>query len=306
MDNRGMHFALYGRHLGAAVMGQVKELLDRLSAKGTVLYCYVDLYEGLCASGVNVGIFSAVYTSYEDLPSGVDAIIAIGGDGTFLSSLTIVRNSGIPVAGINFGRLGFLASARRDNLQCGKLDDLFEGRFAVEKRNLLCLSGNGIASDFYPYALNEIALQRFGPNMLGIDVTLDGMKIPTYWADGLLVATPTGSTAYSLSVGGPVVIPGSSVFIIAPIAPHNLNVRPLIVPDDVTVDISVSSENTTVLLTADNRSQTLDGDVKISIRKAEFSIGCVSFGKETFFEALNEKLLWGEDRRNDRNLNEKK
>lgn len=299
-----MHFALYGRRLGAAVTGQMKELLDRLSAKKGLLSCYTDLYETLRSCNMEGAVNGAVYTSFDDMPSGVDAILAIGGDGTFLSSLTIVRDSGIPVAGINFGRLGFLASARRDNLQCGKLDDLFEGRFAVEKRSLLHLYGENLPDDFYPYALNEIALQRFGPNMLGIDVSLDGMKIPTYWADGLLVATPTGSTAYSLSVGGPVVVPGSSVFILAPVAPHNLNVRPLIVPDDVTVEISVRSENANVLLTADNRSVTLSGGVRFSVKKADFEIGRVSFGKETFFEALNEKLLWGEDRRNDINLNE--
>ena len=159
---------------------------------------------------------------------GTDILVSVGGDGTFLSSAVIVGDSGIPVLGVNLGRLGFLSENKPDEV----VEDVLAGRYSVEERTLLhadFFSGHSI-EDMYPYALNEITVHRAGPAMLGVDVSIDGSSLPTYWADGLLVATSSGSTAYSLSAGGPIVMPESKVLIVAPISPHNLNVRPLVVP----------------------------------------------------------------------------
>lgn len=275
-----MHFALYGRHFGPDAEKRIQTLLRHLSDKGAeVTFCQ---------------------DSSAGIPDGVDIFLSLGGDGTFLNSLTMVRDSGIPVAGINFGRLGFLTSAGSGDSGCAVLDRMLEGNYSVRKRSLLEVSYEGFPEEFYPYALNEVALQRGDPYMIGIEVRINGMSIPTYWADGLLIATATGSTAYSLSFGGPVAVPDSSVFIVTPMAPHNLNVRPLIVPDTSEIEVVLRTGGHRAMISADNRSEEVEGDRTIRIRKAAFTLSCVSFGKDGFFQALHEKLLWGEDRRNDR------
>ncbi len=297
-----MHFALYSRNFGHTTAAGMKKLAEYLCANGAQISCYRPLHEFLLEYGAEGMEGAGVFTSAEDLPSDADIFLALGGDGTFLSSLTMVRGGGMPVAGINFGRLGFLASSAQEDAGCGVIDKLTAGAYEVGPRTVLQMSGNVLDSEFYPFALNEISIQRSGPKMISIDVTIDGMKIPTYWADGLLIATPTGSTAYSLSVGGPVVVPDSSVFIIAPVAPHNLNVRPLIVSDSSKVEIAIRTEGGSTFISADNRSLELEGGYSLCIEKAPFAINCVSFSKNTFFDALNEKLLWGVDRRNDRTI----
>ncbi len=297
-----MHFALYSRNFGSSTAEGMKRLTEYLCVNGAQISCYGPLHGFLLEHGTE-GISEAdVFIGADDLPADADIFLALGGDGTFLSSLTMVRGSGMPVAGINFGRLGFLASSAEKDAGCGVIDKLLAGRYEVSPRSILRMDGDVLDPEFFPYALNEISIQRSGPKMISIDVAIDGMKIPTYWADGLLIATPTGSTAYSLSVGGPVVVPDSSVIIIAPVAPHNLNVRPLIVSDSSKVEIAIRIEGGSTFISADNRSLELEGGYSLRIEKAPFAINCVSFGKDTFFDALNEKLLWGEDRRNDRTI----
>lgn len=219
----------------------------------------------------------------------------------------MVRERRIPVAGINFGRLGFLTAARIGADSCDRsMEAILEGRYDVMERSLIRISLESgtepcslSAEDFYPFALNEVTLQRSRPYMVGIEVKIDGRPIPTYWADGLLVATATGSTAYSLSVGGPVAIPGSGVFIMTPIAPHNLNVRPLILPDNSRIEVLIHSKGYPTLLSADNRTYEIPEGEVISIEKASFPIRSVSLSGGGFFDALSEKLLWGEDKRNE-------
>ncbi len=297
-----MHFALYSRNFGPSTADGMKKLTEYLSTGGAVISCYAPLHRFLCDVGT-AGIGDVkVFDSAENLPADADIFLALGGDGTFLSSLTMVGAGGMPVAGINFGRLGFLASSAAEDAGCGVIDRLLAGEYEVAQRSVLEVASEVLPEDVYPFALNEISIQRSGPKMIAIDVSIDGMRIPTYWADGLLIATPTGSTAYSLSVGGPVVVPDSSVFIIAPVAPHNLNVRPLIVSDSSNIEVTIRAEGSSTFISADNRSIELKGEYALRIRKAPFTIGCVSFGKDTFFDALNEKLLWGVDRRNDRTI----
>lgn len=251
----------------------------------------------LCERGASVVCYGVDFTSWEDLPADTDLFLSLGGDGTFLQSLTFVRDCGIPVAGINFGHLGFLTTARADEAE-GWLDDLLSGNFLVEERALLHVGCGGLEKGFYPYALNEVSLQRRGAGMLSVKVRISGREIPTYWADGLVVATPTGSTAYSLSVGGPVVMPDSDVMVIAPIAPHNLNVRPLVVPMDAEVELEFDSREGRALLTVDNRSCEIASGTVVRLSRGEFGLKYVSFSDGNFINALRTKLFWGEDRRN--------
>ncbi|MCQ2146923.1 MAG: NAD(+)/NADH kinase, partial [Bacteroidales bacterium] len=219
-------------------------------------------------------LLSAGFNTYDvressDIQAGTDIVISVGGDGTFLSAAKRVGDTEIPILGVNLGRLGFLSENNVDDA----VQALVKGEYMLENRALLKADVSGTVvsgSDcFSPYALNEISVHRVGAAMLGVDVCIDGDPLPTYWADGLLVATSSGSTAYSLSVGGPICSPQSRVLIIAPIAPHNLNVRPLIVPDTTSITISVQSRDKDVMLTMDNRNITVRPDVKLDIAMAQ-------------------------------------
>ena len=271
-----MKIALYNRDRNDGV----DVLKARLREKGATLACYGE-----------------DFVSWEDLPEDTDLFLSLGGDGTFLQSLTFVRDRGIPVAGINFGRLGFLTTARADD-DGNWIDELLSRRYEVEERSLLRVTCAGLPQDFYPFALNEVSLQRLGASMLPVHVRIDGRELPTYWADGLVVSTPTGSTAYNLSVGGPVVMPSSEVIIIAPIAPHNLNVRPLVVPMTSSVELTFHSRERDALLTLDNRSCELPSGTTVSLARGRFGLRYVSLSDNSFIGALKTKLLWGEDRRN--------
>lgn len=239
----------------------------------------------LCAKGVEI------VPSVEES----DLVLSLGGDGTFLESLRLVRNSGVPVAGVNFGRLGFLTSASSDE-DFSWVDRIVNGDYTVRERALLKMEMEGFEE--YPYAMNEFSVQRRGANMLGVDLRLNGRAVPTYWADGVVISTPTGSTAYSMSVGGPVVMPDSDVLVIAPIAPHNLNVRPLVVPMETVVDVSFRARDGVATVSLDNRSYDVGQGTRIRIVKGEFGFRYVSLCEDSFITALQEKLLWGEDRRN--------
>lgn len=224
--------------------------------------------------------------------------MSVGGDGTFLSASKRVGDSGIPVLGINLGRLGFLSEYSPEEA----CEALLSGTYTFEDRELLktVIHGEilGSGSTFSPYTLNEISVHRSGAAILGIDVALDGNLLPTYWADGLLVATSSGSTAYSLSVGGPICSPDSKVLIIAPIAPHNLNVRPLVVPDSTKISISMRSRDENVMMSMDNRSVIISPEARIEVEVAQFSLKRVRLENSGFIKALTTKLFWGEDIRN--------
>lgn len=264
-----------------AVFGNNEPLLDTLRAKG-----------------VELSLFGKDFFSWEDFPGDAQLLLTLGGDGTFLKSLSLVRNSGVPIAGINFGRLGFLTTAKVEEGKNEWIDKLVRGDYSVEDRELLKVECDSLPEGFYPYAGNECSIQRCGASMLAIDVRLDGREIPTYWADGIVAATPTGSTAYSLSVGGPVVMPGSKVFILAPIAPHNLNMRPLIVPQKSVMEMVFTAREGSAVLTVDNRSAVLPSGSRIRISGGDYGFRYASLSDTTFINALRTKLLWGEDRRN--------
>lgn len=252
----------------------------------------------LTECGAEMYIFGRDFSSWKDLPEDTGLFLSLGGDGTFLQSLTFIRDRCIPVAGINFGRLGFLTTARVEENCREWVSDLIEGRFTMEHRDLLKIQSSAIPEDFYPYAGNEVTLMRNGGGMLTIDVSVDGRPLPSYWADGIVIATSTGSTAYSLSVGGPIVVPSSKVLILAPIAPHNLNVRPLVVPVDSCFEVLFHSREGKAVLTVDNRTFDVSEGDRFTVSKGEYGFNYVSLSDNGFINALRTKLLWGEDTRN--------
>lgn len=250
------------------------------------------LLQTLGEAGVQLSVLA-----YGEAPSSeIDMLLSVGGDGTFLYSAKLVKDSGIPVLGVNIGRVGFLSENRPEDVA----DAILAGEYTIEDRTVLkaAVVSSDSTSEIWDYALNEITVHRTGAAMLGVDVNIDGVKLPTYWADGLVVSTSSGSTAYSLSVGGPIVLPESKVLIISPIAPHNLNIRPLVVPNTVNLTLKMQSRDGKFAVTADNRTVEVAEDVVLTIGVAQFSLRRVRLNRSNFITALTEKLHWGEDVRN--------
>ena len=232
-----------------------------------------------------------------DLQEGTEMLLSVGGDGTFLTSGLIALSASIPVAGVNMGRMGFLSEGRPEEVA----EAILSGDYTIETRTVLSAdvtSESGVMELPKPLALNEMTVRRSGPAMLVTDVCVDGVKLPTYWSDGLVISTSSGSTAYSLSVGGPIVLPESKVLIIAPIAPHNLNMRPLVVPDTSEIVITTQSRDGHFEFSSDNRTFDVPESTKIVVKMAQFSLKHVRLNKSNFIQALTDKLYWGEDVRN--------
>ena len=233
-----------------------------------------------------------------DILPETDLVLSMGGDGTFLSAAHIVSDIGLPILGVNFGRIGFLCENRPDAV----LKALMEGDFSIEYRTVLntTLKGPNARKNIgmLPYSLNEVTIHRSGPSVLGIRVSVNGETLPTYWADGLIVSTSSGSTAYSLSAGGPICMPDTKVLIITPIAPHNLNVRPLVLPETAKVDISFESREKVAIMAIDNHSVEIAEDCTIHVEMAQFSLKRIRLAESGFVRALTSRLFWGEDMRN--------
>ncbi len=291
-----MRFALYSRKVDEINLKKIKLLVNKLNTTKKIEFCYNALIFEM-ANKFNINLPQGdVFKTHNDLPDNIDIFLSLGGDGTFLESLTYVRDKRIPIAGINFGRLGFLTTAKFEE-ENDWLEALVNGDYKTEERSLLFLEANGVPKQIYPYALNEITVQRSTPAILEINVSIDGNSLPTYWADGLVIATSTGSTAYSMSIGGPIVTPDSKVIILAPIAPHNLNIRPLVIPDTSVIEITYKGRDERALVSLDNRYYKFNQGDTIKIFKGENTLCRVSMDNN-YIGALNEKLLWGEDKRN--------
>lgn len=240
----------------------------------------------------------STFKSYEDLMEGYDFMLCIGGDGTILSAATKVRDLGIPILGINTGRLGFLANISKKDIQ-KTIFHLFTGRYTLEERAMISVSNMSKTFENLNFAVNEITINRKDTtSMISVKVCLDNKFLNTYWADGLIVATPTGSTGYSLSCGGPIIMPGSRNFVITPIAPHNLNVRPLVIDDNHELTIHVQGREDEYLIGLDSRIYTVKVGSEIHIKKADFTIQMVTPENHDYPSTLRNKLLWGLDRRN--------
>lgn len=234
----------------------------------------------------------------DDLTEDIEFIISLGGDGTLLDTITLVRDKPISIMGINFGRLGFLASIGKEDLLTA-VQALSKRSFIEDKRTLIHLDADLPMFGNVPYALNEFAVhKRDTASMIKIHTYLNGEFLNTYWADGLIVATPTGSTGYSLSCGGPIVFPDSGSFVITPVAPHNLNVRPIIVPDDNIISFEVESRSENIICALDSRREIVGKNVSLAIRKEQFSIKLLRLSENNFLQTLHSKLTWGLDKRN--------
>lgn len=240
------------------------------------------------------------FRSHAELDKSFDLMLSIGGDGTILRAVTYVRNKGIPILGINAGRLGFLAKVQKENIE-EFLDLIIKKKFTVSQRTLISLETAPKSEEIkgINYALNEISINRKNTtSMITIKTCLNDEYLTSYWADGLIVSTPTGSTGYSLSCGGPVLTPDVKSFVITPISPHNLNARPLVIPDDTVVKLKISGRESDYLVSLDSRVITLKNETELTIKKTSFKINMVEINDETFLKTLRKKLLWGEDKRN--------
>ena len=240
------------------------------------------------------------FSSHTELDSSFDMLISIGGDGTMLRAVTLVRNSGVPLLGINAGRLGFLANVQKDNI-ASFMQLVLDKKYILSKRTLLSLScspENDSIRDL-DFALNEVTVSRKdSTSMITIETHLNGEFLNSYWADGLIIATPTGTTGYSLSCGGPILTPDVKSLVITPIAPHNLNARPLVISDDTEIVLRVTGREDQYLVSLDSRITSIQNESVLTITKTPFQINMIEIQDETFLKTLRTKLLWGEDRRN--------
>lgn len=240
------------------------------------------------------------FSSNKDLDASFDILVSIGGDGTILRAATFVRNSGIPILGVNAGRLGFLAKVQKEDIQTF-LQLVLDKKYTISKRILLSLETTPKNSEIknLNFAMNEISVSRKETtSMITIETYLNGEYLNSYWADGLIIATPTGSTGYSLSCGGPILMPEVKGLVITPIAPHNLNARPLVIPDDTKIELRVSGREENYLVSLDSRITSVSNNSVLTIKKNSFKINMVEIPEETFLKTLRKKLLWGEDKRN--------
>lgn len=291
-----MKIAIFGQAYKTDSLQYIVDLLEFLSTK----QC-----ETLLVEEVSVLVQSELSTTVKTFKSSdieqkdIDYMISVGGDGTMLRAASIIRDSNIPVIGINTGRLGFLATIQKENMATA-INQLFEGNFHINKRSLLEVSTNkkddGLEIDF---ALNEVSVSRKNTTtMIMINTYLDEEFLNSYWADGLIVATPTGSTGYSLSCNGPIVSPEVKAVVLTPISPHNLSQRPLIIKDTMKIKLLVESREDKYLLSMDSRIVSLETDTEVNIKKADFQLHMIELDKQSFYKTLREKLLWGKDNRN--------
>jgi len=271
------------------------KVINFLKSKGIKLYLHKDLMKSTLIR--NIG---KEFWEFDELNENVNFLISIGGDGSMLKAVTIVKDTNIPILGINTGRLGFLTSLGKESIELG-LNHLLKSEFKISKRCLLEVYSNKLEKNFFGfnYALNEVSVSRKNTaSLISISAELNGIPLATYWADGLIIATPTGSTGYSLSSGGPVMTPESSSLVLTPIAAHNINIRPLIVNDNTIIKLSVTGRGYKHLISLDSRILTVPLKTDIFIKKADFSISKIEINKNFFINTLREKLFWGLDKRN--------
>ena len=294
-----MKLALFGKSFNKSFTDSFVLMFDVFAKHKVEVLIYEPFYDFLIREINFKPLVQGYFSKYDNLDKGVDYFFSIGGDGTFLDAVTYVRDSGIPLVGINSGRLGFMADIAQDEIPQA-LSDLFNGEFSIEERSLLQLvsSKNGLFEEFN-YALNEFTVhKKDSASMITIHTYLNNEYLNSYWADGLIIATPTGSTAYSLSVGGPILIPNTQNFIISPISPHNLTVRPIVVPNFHEITLRVEGRSETYLASLDSRSCIFESSIELKIQKSDFQIKVLKLKSHSFYGTLRNKLMWGVDKRN--------
>ncbi|MFN2456990.1 MAG: NAD kinase [Chitinophagaceae bacterium] len=292
-----MKIAIYSRILEQNQQQDVQLLFDELH-KEEIVPVVFDIFLKEIKEHISIPGPVLSFSTSSDLGNDIDFIISLGGDGTLLDTVTLVRNKNIPVAGINFGRLGFLASIGRDEV-ITVVKALVRRTFIIDKRSLIHLDSDLHLFDDVPYALNEFAIHKRDVSpMVKIHTYVNGELLNTYWADGLLLATPTGSTGYSLSCQGPVVFPEACSFVLTPIAPHNLNVRSIVIPDNTIVSFEVESRSDDIIVALDSRREIVNKNVELAVRKENFMFNLVRLNENNFLQTLRNKLSWGLDKRN--------
>src|SRR5690554_904217 len=294
-----MKVGIYGQFYHENSEIYIQKLLDILQKKGIEIFIEKKFLDIINHNQDITKNFSGLST-FSELDSSFDLFFSIGGDGTILKAVTFVADSGIPIVGINTGRLGFLATIQKEELT-KSLTQILEGKYTISERTLLTVETTPASNEVQPlnFAMNEVAVNRKNTtSMIKVETLVDDKYLTSYWSDGLIVATPTGSTGYSLSCGGPVIDPNASSFVLTPIAPHNLNARPLVVPDSAVISLKVSGRENTFLLSMDSRIATLETETWIIIRKASFTIKLLQLNEDSFIKTIRKKLLWGEDKRN--------
>lgn len=289
-------FALFGNHYQTKKTSSIRTLVDALQKRGAEILIDKPFYDYL---RLQLGIQVPESQLITDNNFQADIVVSMGGDGTFLEVASRVQDKGMPILGINMGRLGFLADVTTEEI-CNAIEDIYNGKYLIEHHSLLEVKYNQGKPCTYPYALNEVAvLKRDNSSMISISVDINGQYLTTYQADGLIVNTPTGSTGYALSVGGPTVLPQCNVFGITAVAPHSLNVRPIILPDNVEIHLSVCSRNHQFLVAIDGRSEACEQGLELTIRRAPYNTQVLKRMNSTPFNTLRKKLMWGTDLRNE-------
>jgi NAD+ kinase len=293
-----MQIALFGRSFSPDYFPVIAKMIELLEPSTDCFYIK-DTFHDFLKTEIQFSKPIRLFEDYSSLPSDCFCMISIGGDGTLLDTLPYVRNSGIPVLGINTGRLGFLSSISTDSMT-ESVKALLDRKFKMDERSLLRLeSSPEELFGSFPYALNEVTiLKRDNTTMISISAFVNDRYLNTYWADGLIVATPTGSTGYSLSCGGPIISPDSENFIITPIASHNLTVRPIIIKDNSTIRLRVEGRIKSYLIVMDSRSVPMEHSVDLYIKKAQYKVNLISIENQDFFQTIRNKLAWGFDKRN--------
>ncbi|MCR5078202.1 MAG: NAD kinase [Prevotella sp.] len=294
MAGNKLSFAIFGNDSRALESVRIWEMLDYLVKHDAEVYVEQSFYHALEHKLNDELVIAGVF---EGVNFDVDYVISLGGDGTFLKAASKVGPKQIPIIGVNMGRLGFLANVLPSEIK-ETLDAVFAGQFEIEERAVIKLDTGNEPLEGNPYALNDIAiLKRDNASMISIRASVNGEYLVTYLADGLVISTPTGSTAYSLSVGGPIIVPQSGILSITPVAPHSLNIRPIVISDEVEIKLEVESRSHNFLAAVDGRSEKLREGVTLTITKAPYKVRIVKRSGQRFFSTLREKLMWGADTR---------
>jgi NAD+ kinase len=292
-----MKAAIYSRVMDDGQQGEVQVFFDDLAMQKIEPVIWQNFYEQI-KDRINLSPDIKTFSLSEDLTDEIEFIISLGGDGTLLDTVTLVRDKNISVMGINFGRLGFLASIGRDEV-ASAVKAIAKRSYIIDRRTMIHLDADLPLFGNVPYGLNEFSVHKRDTDpMIKIHTYLNGEFLNTYWADGLIVATPTGSTGYSLSCGGPIVFPESGSFVITPVAPHNLNVRSIIVPDDNIISFEVESRSENIICALDSRREIVGKNVQLAVRKESFPVNLIRLSENNFLQTIHNKLTWGLDKRN--------
>lgn len=289
-----MKVAIYSRGTDEEMALQLPGLVDALNKHKIDIV----LLQNLPVNGHLLAQNIPYIENTKELDSSIDFLISLGGDGTMLDAVTLVNNKNIPILGINFGRLGFLAGIGKDDL-ASAVDALVNGTYLIDKRSLIHVEADSPLFSGMPFALNEFALHKrdLSP-MIKVHTYLNGEFLNTYWSDGVIVSTPTGSTGYNMSCNGPIIFPDSGSFVITPIAPHNLNIRPIVVPDNHIISFEIEGRIEQFICSLDARREIVDKDIQIAVKKEAFTISLVRLSENSFLGTLRTKLSWGLDKRN--------